>query len=232
VQLDSNGLRWRWRLVRVFSAAVSILVVVHPHFEHVALDADLGAELVERHVIVPLNPPPDPLRELQHLILLLLRELCPEPLRTRPRPHSLRRLRPSIPTNTTIVMMKIGTIGNGGPRIVQQHRRRRQQSRRPHLPSVEVPVASACGARERLERVSSAARHELAAAIAGVAAHGRRVVPHALLVFHNGLDGCLGVHHHRLTVFVEQATGLVLLHDVAVLLLIVGLDYVLVGYHA
>jgi hypothetical protein len=40
--------------VRVFSTAVSILVVVHPHFEHVALDADLGAELVERHVIVPL----------------------------------------------------------------------------------------------------------------------------------------------------------------------------------
>jgi hypothetical protein len=229
VQLDSNRLWCRRRLLRVFFAAVSILVVVHPHFEHVALDADLGAELVELHVIVPLNPPPDPLRKLQHPILLLLCELRPEPLHTGRRPHSLRRLRPSIPTTATIMMM---AIGHGGPRIVQQHRRR--QPRRVYFPPVEVPMATTGGARERLARVSSAAWHELAAAIAGVAAHGSRVVPHALFVLPNGLDGRLGVHHHRSTFFVEPASGLVLLHDVVVVVLlpILALGYVFVGYHA
>lgn len=90
-----------------------VLVVVHPHLEDVAFDSDLGAELVERHVVVPLHPPPYALRERQHPIFLLLRELRPRPLARRRRPHpghriagthlhvhvhllSLRRLRPSI----------------------------------------------------------------------------------------------------------------------------------------
>lgn len=94
-----------------------VLVVVHPHLEDVAFDSDLGAELVERHVVLPLHPPPYALCERQHPIFLLLRELRPRPLaqqrRRRRRPHpghriagthlhvhvhllSLRRLRPSI----------------------------------------------------------------------------------------------------------------------------------------
>ncbi|PON85030.1 hypothetical protein TorRG33x02_191300 [Trema orientale] len=57
-----------------------ILVIVHPHLENVSLHPNLGAELVDRRLVLPLNPPPNPLREFQHPILLLRREFRPEPL--------------------------------------------------------------------------------------------------------------------------------------------------------
>ncbi|ONK67238.1 uncharacterized protein A4U43_C06F18070 [Asparagus officinalis] len=40
-----------------------------------------GVELLHRRLIVLLDPPPDPLRERQHPVLLLLPEFRPEPLR-------------------------------------------------------------------------------------------------------------------------------------------------------
>ena len=63
-----------------------MLVVVHPHLEDVALHAGLVAELLNYVVVMLLNPPPQLLRQLQHLILLLLREFRPIPL-LRPGAH-------------------------------------------------------------------------------------------------------------------------------------------------
>lgn len=57
-----------------------MLVIVHPDLEDVALDPGLGAELLDRRLVVLLNSPAEPLREHQHPVLLLLRELGPEPL--------------------------------------------------------------------------------------------------------------------------------------------------------
>lgn len=207
------------------SAAVSVLVVVHPHFEHIALDTKLGAELIERHVILPLYPPPDPLRELKHLILLFLRELRPEPLgsggtsssRSNHCPtglHSLRRFRPSI---TAIVTMM--RTGRGGTGIVKQHWSRSRKVPADHLPHVEVSVATARSASERLTGVSSTTWHELAAAVVGVAAHGSRMVPHALPVLNNGFNSRLGARQHRF-------------EDSFFVIVILGFRYVIVGYHA
>uniref|UniRef100_A0A0A9EM65 Uncharacterized protein n=1 Tax=Arundo donax TaxID=35708 RepID=A0A0A9EM65_ARUDO len=52
------------------------------------------------------------------------------------------------------------------------------------LLAVEVAVAAAGGALERLQRALLAARHELAAPVGGVAADGRRMVLEALPVLH------------------------------------------------
>lgn len=75
-----------------------VLVVVHPDLEHMALDARLVAELLHRRLVLLLDPPPNPLREHQHLVLLVLRELGPEPLPVAPRtrcPHPAARRIPS-----------------------------------------------------------------------------------------------------------------------------------------
>uniref|UniRef100_A0A804LUZ5 Uncharacterized protein n=1 Tax=Zea mays TaxID=4577 RepID=A0A804LUZ5_MAIZE len=70
---------------RSWLLAEGVLVVVHPHLEHVALDADLLAELLHGGLVVLLDAPPQPLRERQHPVLLLLRELGAEPLLAGPR---------------------------------------------------------------------------------------------------------------------------------------------------
>jgi len=56
-----------------------MLVVVHPDLENVALDANVHTELLDCEVVVLLNPPTQLFCEGAHLILLLLRELGPEP---------------------------------------------------------------------------------------------------------------------------------------------------------
>ena len=56
------------------------LVVVHPHLEHVALDAGVGAEALHRRLVLLLDAPPHPLRELVQLLPLLHRELGTEAL--------------------------------------------------------------------------------------------------------------------------------------------------------
>jgi hypothetical protein len=66
--------------------AEGVLVVVHPDLEHLALDADLVAELLHGGLVVLLDAPPQPLRERQHPVLLLRSELGAEPLLTRPGP--------------------------------------------------------------------------------------------------------------------------------------------------
>lgn len=62
------------------AAAAAVLVVVHPHLEDLAPHADLLAELLHQRLVLLLHPPAQPLRERQHLLLLLRRELGPEPL--------------------------------------------------------------------------------------------------------------------------------------------------------
>lgn len=51
-----------------------VLVVVHPHLEHPAGDADLVAEGVDGAAVGLVDAPPDAVRELQHAVLLLQRE--------------------------------------------------------------------------------------------------------------------------------------------------------------
>ena len=110
--------RWRWRRRRRrrlgwrFSAAVCILVVVHPHLQDITLNPELGAELGQNDVVLLLYPPTQPLGQLQHSLFLLLRELGPESLVLRRRHHRghlhippLRRLRPSIILPLPIILM-------------------------------------------------------------------------------------------------------------------------------
>lgn len=155
------------------------LVIVHPHLQHVPLDPDLFEEAPERRVVVPGDPPPAPLRERRHLLLLLRRELRPVPLPLRPR----RRLRPRPAPR----------------RLPVRHRRPEHVLERMDradrllvvvvlvvvvvvIAAVEVAVAAACRALERLRRAGVPARHELATAVVGLAADRRRVVAHALPV--------------------------------------------------
>lgn len=57
-----------------------VLVVVHPNLEHMTFHAHFATELLHHCLVMLLNPPPQPLCQTEHLILLLLRELGPEPL--------------------------------------------------------------------------------------------------------------------------------------------------------
>lgn len=76
--------RRRGRLGEVF-------VVVHPHLEDAAGDADLGAERVDGGGVGLVDAPPDAVREFTHPLLLLRRELGPEALLARPRRRGGRR---------------------------------------------------------------------------------------------------------------------------------------------
>lgn len=58
----------------------SALVVMHPNLEHPFLDSDFCTKPRNQILVFPLHLPPNPLRELQHLLLLILTELRPEPL--------------------------------------------------------------------------------------------------------------------------------------------------------
>jgi len=67
------------RLQRSLPAAV-VLIVVHPHLEDPSWNANLIAEILHQPFIPFLHSPPQTLREILHLFLLLLAELGPEPL--------------------------------------------------------------------------------------------------------------------------------------------------------
>ncbi|WVZ99718.1 hypothetical protein U9M48_044979 [Paspalum notatum var. saurae] len=70
----------RLLLLRRLLPPARVLVVVHPDLEDLAADADLVAEVLHQGLVLLLHPPPQALRERQHLLLLLGRELGPEPL--------------------------------------------------------------------------------------------------------------------------------------------------------
>ena len=57
-----------------------MLIVMHPHLEHVPFHTDFGAELPDGIVIVLLESPSDLLGEMPHLLLLLTSELGSKPL--------------------------------------------------------------------------------------------------------------------------------------------------------
>ncbi|PON65312.1 hypothetical protein PanWU01x14_118290 [Parasponia andersonii] len=95
-----------------------ILVIVHPHLQNVSLHPNLGAELVDRRLVLPLNPPPNPLREFQHPILLLRREFCPE----------------SLPSSAPAAATRGGPGGHGRDPILPLRRLRR--------PAIVLPPAA------------------------------------------------------------------------------------------
>ncbi|KAH0850841.1 hypothetical protein HID58_001442 [Brassica napus] len=53
---------------------------MHPNLKHLSPNTSFRTELLNRRVIMLLNSPTQPLREGQHLILLLRRELRSKPL--------------------------------------------------------------------------------------------------------------------------------------------------------
>ncbi|WVZ25926.1 hypothetical protein V8G54_004470 [Vigna mungo] len=62
------------------SSPKGVLVVVHPHLEDPSRDPNVIAELLDQSIIPFLHSPPQFLREVLHLLLLLLAELGPVPL--------------------------------------------------------------------------------------------------------------------------------------------------------
>lgn len=75
-----------------FSLPKSVFVIVHPNLQNPSVHPNLMAELLHQFLVPLLHLPPHSLRELVHLILLILCELGPEPLpriRAR-RPQSVR----------------------------------------------------------------------------------------------------------------------------------------------
>ena len=86
------------------------LVVVHPHLEHVALDADLGAEALHRVLVLLLDAPPDAARERAHLLLLLRRELGAEALLHR---HE-RTTASSSSSSSSLELIRVGAGPRGG----------------------------------------------------------------------------------------------------------------------
>lgn len=69
-----------WGLLLPAGGPGGVLVVMHPNLEDLPLHPNLGTEPLNLFVTLPLYPPPDPLGELHHPLLLLLGELGPEPL--------------------------------------------------------------------------------------------------------------------------------------------------------
>lgn len=77
---------------------------MHPHLEHISLHANLVAELIQYAVVIPLDSPPNPLRELQHPVFLLLRELRPEPFA--PHHHRRRPARPASGSHVSVSSLR------------------------------------------------------------------------------------------------------------------------------
>lgn len=72
---------WCWcSVVGLGFLTESVLVIVHPDLEDVALDAGVAAELLNHRLVLLLNSPPQCFSQPQHSILLLLREFRPESL--------------------------------------------------------------------------------------------------------------------------------------------------------
>jgi hypothetical protein len=176
-----------------------VLVVVHPHLEHLAPHADLRAELLHQRLLLLLHPPSEPLRERQHPRLLLRRELGPEPLPVLPLLRGGRR--PPLvaggvggggaaaAAGRAVVRERVAGVGEVGRRHDARGRRRRHRRGREQqlagvvVLAVEAAVAPAGGALERVVR----AGHELPAPVDDVAAQRRRVVAQALVVPHLGV---------------------------------------------
>uniref|UniRef100_A0A8R7PEU2 Uncharacterized protein n=1 Tax=Triticum urartu TaxID=4572 RepID=A0A8R7PEU2_TRIUA len=85
-----------------------VLVVAHPHLEDAAGHADLGAQGVHHAVVELLHAPAHAVRGLQHALLLLRRELDPEPLLAR------RRGRGGRPTHGRLHLARRGRPGGRG----------------------------------------------------------------------------------------------------------------------
>lgn len=175
----------------------SCLVIMHPNLKHLSLHTNLAAKPLNLQVVFSGYSPPEPLRELQHSLLLLRRELRTEPLLPRRRWRRSRRVEVVVvvvahhhllvsagrvrrPNAGRPAAASVGDLhrvdgwaagsGSGAPAVVDR------------LPAVEVAVAGAGGALQGLEGPVGARRHELAAAVGDVAAHRRGVVFEALAV--------------------------------------------------
>uniref|UniRef100_A0A0A9G0J6 Uncharacterized protein n=1 Tax=Arundo donax TaxID=35708 RepID=A0A0A9G0J6_ARUDO len=164
--------------------AAAGLVVVHPDHEDLPGDPDLPAEA--RHLVVPRraaglplgHPPPEPLREARHALLLLLRELGPRPP---PATGAVAAVTAHASGHRHVHAVSRRRAGGG------QHWRRVRAggAGRPRdgveerLP-VEVAVAAAGGAEHR--GGVGVVGGVLAAAVGGVGAKLRGVVAHALAV--------------------------------------------------
>lgn len=68
------------RILLLLLLSRRMLVIMHPNLEDLPANTKLGAKRIHLRLILPLNPPPDLLRKINHLHLLLRREFRPEPL--------------------------------------------------------------------------------------------------------------------------------------------------------
>jgi hypothetical protein len=168
-------------------AAAAGLVVVHPDFEDLPGDPDFPAE--SRHLVVPRrapglplgHSPPEPLREPQHALLLLVREFGP-------RPPPARRGAVRVAAHARSHRHVVHAVASGRRAGGWQHSQRRVRAGGAGGPRhgieerfpVEVAVASAGGAEHR-GRVGVVGG-VLATAVGGVGAQIRGVVAHALAV--------------------------------------------------
>lgn len=106
----------------------SVLVVVHPNFQHPFIHTHFTAKLLYQILISLLHLPSNSLRELQHLVLLELTELGPEPL---PRArilithrcnHRRRQINVGIRTHLIIVVDVVVRMRmEPGPRESKKH---------------------------------------------------------------------------------------------------------------
>jgi len=107
------------------AAAAGVLIVVHPDLEDLAPDADLVAEVLHQRVVLLLHPPAEALRERQHLLLLLRRELGPEAL---PPDVAVRlRLRGGPGRRAALLAGRLGrgaAAAAAGRAVVRERRRR------------------------------------------------------------------------------------------------------------
>jgi hypothetical protein len=203
--------------------AHGVLVVVHPDLEDMALDADGGAELLDGGLVVLLDAPPDLLREGAHLVLLLGGEFGAEALLDGGRrAHRHHHATTAAVARRVVRLVAVrrpagaqcrhrerghGERGGGG-----RERERRGDGRGGarqrlgglvalavaeglalDLAAVEVAVAVAGRAPQRVRGAVLAAGHELAAPVDGMPANAGRVVLLALAVAHHPL-----LHRRRL----------------------------------
>jgi|UniRef100_A0A804UG29 hypothetical protein len=191
------------------AAAADVLVVVHPDLEDLPPDADLVAEVLHQRVVLLLHPPAEAFRERQHLLLLLRRELGPDPL---PPDVALRvRVRRGGEPGRRATLLA-GRLGRGaaGRAVVREQRRRRvvgvgsagrvgvgrrqeqrdardrrggrRQQELVAAPRVALAVEAAVAAAGCALEPVGVLGHELAAAIDDVSAQRRRVVAQTLVV--------------------------------------------------
>ena len=184
------------RSIKVVFFGESVLVVMHPHFEDSSVDTNLVAKLHNHVLVALLHLPPHFVGELVHLLLLLLGEFRAEALpgvvRRSWGSGVFRRHGEAAAAGEGEEHVGGGGVGGdrrrrGGVRtpvrrgwrvvavvgLVLQHMMRgRRNWRLFRLAAVEVAVAAAGGAFDGAGVVGGCGRrrHELAAAVEGVAA--------------------------------------------------------------